>query len=42
MNVEPEYIHKRHEQFWSAKPSEEAAEEPAEEPAEESSEGGDE
>jgi ribosomal protein S24E len=32
MNVEPEYIHKRHEQFWSAKVPE----------AEESSEGGDE
>ena len=46
MNVAPEYIHKRHEQFWSAKPSEEAseeaAEEAAEEPSEESSEGGDE
>lgn len=35
MNVEPEYIHKRHEQFWSSKAS-------AEEVAEESSEGGDE
>ena len=39
MNVEPEYIHKRHEQFWSAKPSEE---ETSEEATEESSEGGDE
>lgn len=32
MKVEPEYIHKRHEQFWSAKAPK----------AEESSEGGDE
>ena len=32
MNVEPEYIHKRHEQFWTPKAPE----------AEESSEGGDE
>ncbi len=39
MNVEPEYIHKRHEQFWSAKPAEEEA---SEEASEESSEGGDE